>query len=234
MTTLAATVVALFGLGAGGWVSLVSFALLRPRVDGDRRERSHEGRRILARPGRERPRRRPLGVGEGPGIGEKGRGHPRRRVEESDLIRQVAESLAAIEEGRDGAQADVPGCIASMKRLRNRGDTAAADDPGRQGPSPRIASRQDGDVAWPTPDYSGFTILRSSAYLDLSRWRPIPAGTTPATAGLVEPALFTRVVDLIRKKYVSRDNSRIRFPSSRRPRRSTSAAPVGVTPSANP
>jgi hypothetical protein len=91
-----------------------------------------------------------------------------------------------------------------MKRFRNRDDL----------PPTEIVPRPDRGRSldsWPTPDYSGFTILRASAYLDLSRWKPIPKGTTPAEAGRVEPALLTRVVDLIRKKNVSHDNSHIRF-----------------------
>ena len=120
------------------------------------------------------------------------------------LRRRVAETLGAIEEGRDGARADVPGCVASMKRLRNRDDLPPTEIVPRPDRGRSLAS-------WPTPDYSGFTILRSSAYLDLSRWRAIPEGTTPAEAGRVEPALLTRVVDLIRKKNVSHDNSHIRF-----------------------
>lgn len=69
----------------------------------------------------------------------------------------------------------------------------------------------EGFAPWPNPDYSGFTILRTSLFVDLSNWTAIPEGATPANAGRIEPALMTRVVDLIRKESVSGNNSRVFF-----------------------
>jgi hypothetical protein len=120
----------------------------------------------------------------------------------ADLRRRVEEALAGITEERDGSQVDIPGCLASTRRYRAPGIV----------PPPEMELRAfEGDDAWPVPDYSDFTILRQSIYTDMSHWKPIPPGTTPATAGRCEPAIGTRVIDLIRKANVSRDNSRIRF-----------------------
>ncbi len=214
MVALAATVVASIGLGSGGWIALnrlsssvresTAIAVGEAMDDADswrERAESDPPGDLSAWEKAQASTRRAADLLRGKAMG-------------SELDRRVVQTVAAIEEGRDGAQADVPGCIASVKRLRNRGDVPPEGielqaDGGRP-LHPHLFP--DGNDPWPDPDYPGFTILRSSAYLDLSRWRPIPAGTTPATAGRVEPALFTRVVDLIRKKNVSRDNSHITFP----------------------
>jgi serine/threonine protein kinase len=66
---------------------------------------------------------------------------------------------------------------------------------------------------WPNPDYSHVIIKSSSAYFDLSRWKPIPPGTSPATADRSqgEPALYTRVIDLERKVSVSQERPKVSF-----------------------
>jgi tRNA A-37 threonylcarbamoyl transferase component Bud32 len=124
---------------------------------------------------------------------------------EPGLRRRVEKDLAVITEERDGASTEVPGCLASTKRYHIKNVVPPQDV--------ELRTSIDGGVPWEIPDYSGFTILRMSNYIDLTDWKPIPPGTTPATAGRIQPAYNTCVVDLIRKVKVSKDNSRIRFQS---------------------
>ncbi len=59
-------------------------------------------------------------------------------------------------------------------------------------------------------DYSGFTLLKTSSFFDLSHWKPILGGATPQDAGPVERSDNVRVIHLIRKRNFSGDNSKIR------------------------
>ncbi len=59
-------------------------------------------------------------------------------------------------------------------------------------------------------DYSGFTLLKTSSYFDLSYWQPLPEGATTQNGGQVERSDNVRVIHLIRKRSVSGDNSKIR------------------------
>jgi hypothetical protein len=128
-----------------------------------------------------------------------------------DLSRRVETVLSTLEREREEARADVPGCIASLRRYHRHEivPPGTVDLRGPKDPSPLPRPDLVRDGTWPSPDFAGFTILRSSMYFDLSEWKPIPAGTTPENAGRVEPAHTTRVIDLIRKKNVTQDNSRL-------------------------
>jgi serine/threonine protein kinase len=88
----------------------------------------------------------------------------------------------------------VPGCTASKNRYRS------------QVPVPRAKS--DAVDKFVPLDYSGFTILKTSSFFDLSQWRSIEGSSMDEE---IEPAINSRVIDVVRKKEVTSDNRYLRI-----------------------
>jgi serine/threonine protein kinase len=116
-----------------------------------------------------------------------------------DLRRSAEATLADIERRREGCRSLVPGCLAASNRYRS--DTPV--------PPPVVDHDHPGPGA--PPDYSGISIMRRSIFFDLSGWKRLPPGTTPANAGRVEPTNYTQVLDIVRKQSVTADNRRLIF-----------------------
>ena len=196
--SLAASVVALIGLGTGGWIHLDRLRAARRAEAVDLVNQALRDAESWLAKARSAPSGDSAAWADAVASAREARDALRGGEVGADLRRRVDATLATIAKERDDAQAEIPGCLASRKGLRLAGITRP----------PAIEIRRP-ESAWPSPDYSGFTILRVSNYVDLSNWKPIPPGTTPDSAGRVEPALITRVVDLIRKVNVSKDNTHV-------------------------
>jgi hypothetical protein len=95
----------------------------------------------------------------------------------------------------------VPGCVASEGRYRSNGIVSP--------PVLELVDSREG--GWLVPDYSAFRIARSSVYFDLSSWKPLDGDRNSASAGRVEPAGYTRVIDVVRKESTDADNSTLKF-----------------------
>ena len=83
---------------------------------------------------------------------------------------------------------EVPDCIASSNQYRTTSEI----------PQPKLRPFSIANGGRPQPDYSHVKFNKSSLFFDLSRWKQIPEGKSPQDAGQIEPAYYTRVVDLER------------------------------------